>query len=408
MQANGFLFDKSNIAGIVDRLEAQKATKRDYVIPAKMLKVTERNEVILPVDGKRFAVNGRVFFDWAAAEKYSDEVKSEGGDGSISIDQGAQTMALTNTATGQLCSRLSIPKRFYDGLMGERSMGDIGGRLISDIIARDDRKFLVRTLDGRARAVLSDSYKCLDNVDLFFAAVQKFAEVGAQLWQARLWDDGMELFGTAPHISGEVTTDRTFDPGDGWQSRWYGGAGDVHNAAVRIANSETGRGYLSLSAAILRRVCANFNVWSDEVAKMHVGRKLEVGDDFMLSDLTKEKEASYIWSAVQDGIATAFDPVRFTKLIDRLNATTQVEIPKEQEVRAVDAAVAKFKIADTLKASILAQVLMTGDRSQFGLVQAMTAVAHQSSTDCEDGSHLEEAGGELAMMEGDKFLALVG
>ena len=78
-----------------------------------------------------------------------------------------------------------------------------------------------------------------------------------------------EVFLFSPHIFGEVRLDRPFDPGDGWRSRWYGQSGDSHNAACRVGNSETGTGRLTANLACLRRVCANFCVWTEGVATVH-------------------------------------------------------------------------------------------------------------------------------------------
>lgn len=404
-----FVFDRANINSIVATLEAQKKSKRDYVLPASMLKVDDSGKLFLPLKDQRFAVGSRVFFKWEEAEQYLEAVKEDEGNEELKIvvEKGDARMTLTNTAVQGLCNRLGVPKRFYDSL-GDRKMQDVGGRLLSDILAREPKRFMVRTLDGFARAVLSDSYKCMDNDSLFFAAVEKFAEVGAQIWQARLWDDGMELAAISPDLKAGVETLRNFGRAD---HKWYrpdnDGGKDMHNAAIRVSNSETGNGGLRVSIATFRSVCSNFAVISHEVSKMHIGRKVEVDENFSISAETQEKEGAYIWSAVKDGIANAFSPEKFKLLIDKLNGTTQVVIPVDQEVKAVDAVVAAYKIAEDKKARILAQVLGSGDRTQFGMIQAITAVAHQPETGCEMGSLMEEVGGALTEMPGAKFLELI-
>lgn len=216
----------------------------------------------------------------------------------------------------------------------------------------------------------------MDNVDLFFAAAARFNEAGAQAWKARLWDDGFELFATAPHILGEVTLDRTFDPGDGWRSRWHGAENDPHNPAVRIRNSETGNGGLGVDIAIMRKVCANFCVWTQGLVKTHVGARLEAGDGLIKSDQTRKLEGDLAWSQIRDAIDTSFDEKRFQELIAALNDATQVKV--DEPTAAVDNIVAAYELTEDRRDAILAEFLGSGDQSAFGLIQAVTANAHKA------------------------------
>ena len=405
LEFEGVQFDGAAIVRIAGELARQKESKRDFIYPANKLSYTDEGRLVLGAT-KTFDVGGVAYTSWQDAEAAADAASKEGKPSKITPLGEQGEMPLNGTAASQLYARLNVPAKFVDHLRA-KEYTKTAGNLFRDLLRQDDRRFLVRTLDGKARAVLSDRYRILDNADLFFCAAEKFKEVGAQAWKARLWDDGFELFGVSGHIAGEVTTDRTFDPGDGWQSRWAGKEGDVHNAACRIRNSETGEGGLSVRLAIFRKVCANFNVWTNGVSQIHAG-KTNQEEGLIFSDETRSKESELIWSKVRDAITTAFDPVKFKTYIDQLNGIAAEALAKPME--AVENVTKAYAITDDRKASILASLLGSGDLSRFGLVQAITATAHKADADgaAADASKLEEIGGEVALMSAGKFGTLVG
>jgi hypothetical protein len=399
-------FNKQRIANIAKELMRQKEQKRDFVYPANQLSYTDAGELVMNATERGFDVDGRVFFSWEDAERAADEAKAEDRDSTIKPIDGAPAIPLNGTAAGQLASRLDVPAKFIKKLRS-KEYDDVIGNLFRDLLQRDSRRFLIRTLDGNARAVLSDRYRILDNADLFFAAFETFKEVGAEAWKARLWDDGFELFATADHISGEVTTDRTFDPGDGWASRWHGESGDAHNAAIRIRNSETGNGGLGVNFAIMRKVCANFNVWTEGVSQVHIGRTNDA-DGILYSDETREQESKAIWMKIRDCIKTGFNADKFAEYIAKLNGATLDVIQKPTE--AVDNFVKAYAISEERRDSILEELLSSGDRSRFGLCQAVTSTAHKldAAGDASTASQFEAIGAELIETDSDKFAAMIG
>jgi len=404
----GLTFDRSAIAGVVAEIERQKAAKRDLIYPVEKLSYTDDGLLVFAGSDRTFEVDGRLYLSWEDAERAADEASKSDRPNGIALKAGVGAMPLSRTASSQLLGRLEVPVKFADNLAG-REYNDLLGDLVRGILSRQaGKRFLVRTLDGRVRAVLSDKYRALDNSDLFFCAATKFREVGAQLWKARLWDGGFEMFGVAPHIEAEVSTDRTFNPGDGWQSRWYGQSGDVHNAAVRLDNSETGQGGLNVKLAIMRRVCANFNVWADGVSIIHAGKTNDAGDGLIVkSDETRRLESQVIWSKVNDAIATAFDAGKFAGYIAALNNATTQELP---DARVAVANVSEeYGITDERKAAILADLLGSGDLSRFGLCQSITAAAHVADRDgrAAEASELETLGGEIITMSDRKFAGLL-
>jgi hypothetical protein len=402
-------FDASAIAGVVGRIERMKRGRRDYLYPAPRLSMRGGRLVL---SGKVFRVapdggldGGICFTEWADAEAAADAC------GGRVVPEEAGAIGLNATAEGQLADKLGVPMKFVKHLK-EGKHGDLLDHNVTTLLARDKRRFFVRTLAGDggtfARAFLGDGYRVMDNADLFFAAAEEFERLGVSVQKARLWGDGdhFELFAFAPHIAGQVRLDRPFDPGDGWLSRWKGGEGDAQNAGIRISNSETGDGGLRVRPCVLTRVCQNYCIWGTTVSQIHLGRRREE-EGLVLAEDTLALEARLTWSKVRDAIRTAFDVGRFREYIARMNDATTQTVPDPE--RAVGNVVREFSITEDRKASILSRLLGFGDRSRYGLVQAVTYAAHEADRldRPAEASVLEEAGGKLLEMADTQFAALV-
>lgn len=416
-------FDPNSIRTIAAEIERQKAAKRDYLLPLSAMSYNESGDLVL--DRQTFTVGDRVFIDFGDAERELDRrqaetlngetndanaIKQQIDDLRIEPKDAGAPISLKPTARQQLFHRTDVPKRFADSLV-KRGASDVLSNMMTELMSREKKRVMLRCLDGGVRAIVSDRYRVLDNCDLFYAACGQFKSANAQLWKARLSDDSFELFGVANHIAGEVRTDRPFDPGDGWMSRWAGASGDAQNAAVRITNSETGRGGLNVSMSVVTKICANFLVWGENVAVIHSGRQLDADENGLItkSDETKRLESETIWSKINDAIATAFNREAFQKMIDAMNNATQVEIPEDRIEAVVDNVVAEYVLDESSKTSILDEMLATGDRSQYGLMQAVTHAAHADDRrgNAEKASQFETIGADVLNKTPQQFEKLL-
>jgi len=74
----------------------------------------------------------------------------------------------------------------------------------------------------------------------------------------------------------------------------------------------------------------------------------------------------------------------------------------------VENIVAEFELSEERKVQILAHLMNSGDRSRYGLAQAVTDTAHDAEREenTEAASVLEEVGGELIEMTDRRFEVL--
>jgi hypothetical protein len=408
-------FNLQRIQQIVPELQRQRQTKRDFLAGGPKFTVTAAGDELRlklsDVKTFRLSNSGRVFPTWQEAE-----TNAEPGE-KIEVLTDSGEMPLTRMAQRQLCQAAGLPVDTVDRFCREGQ-----ANLAADIIFRRmhrvrrgvdpenaeefSGRFLVRTLDGKCRALLSPSYRVLDTVDLFFAAADEFDKVQAEPWQMRLWDDGFQFLGVSKSISGQVRTDRTFDPGDGWESRWANLGGDTQYAAISITNSETGGGALNVSPAVMTRVCANFCVWAKQFRGIHMQKARD--EEGLISAETEAAEAKVIWMKVRDAIRTTFDKDKFAAYIEKLNNATQDALGAKVEETTKNI-LTHSDVSEDRQKQILKALFESRDYSRYGLSQAVTFTAHELDKAGKEpeAADMEALGAEIVKMPRSEFNQLV-
>jgi hypothetical protein len=82
----------------------------------------------------------------------------------VTLDPGAQALerfAISDTAHGQIAGWLKIPAQYYNRLLADHT--DLVVSQVNALFEREPGTRMVRTLDGKCRAFLSDRYRRIDN-----------------------------------------------------------------------------------------------------------------------------------------------------------------------------------------------------------------------------------------------------
>lgn len=269
----------------------------------------------------------------------------------------------------------------YANLINDHFRIMAGRKLIRTLKKTDDEWYI--------RAILSDKYRIIPNDQLFMAAADKIKKVDAEIWNARLSEDAFYMYAVAPGITAQVRTDRTFGEG---KMRWAGDAGDVVNAAIMLRNSETGQGGCEVCPAIITGVNGSYFVRQSALSVRHVGSVHSM--DALLSAETIKKKNQLVFDQVKDYVASTFDEDKFQAFVDRLNDATQDELGDPVEAAAAVRVV--YDLSEAREKSILNWLMDTGDKSRYGLAQAVAREAHANQTLCaDDAVQLEQISSNL-------------
>jgi Domain of unknown function (DUF932) len=313
------------------------------------------------------------------------------GDTVLSIDGVEDKYPVNDVAHAQIATRLGIPKPYYDRMRSTQpALLDAN---VATWMHNPVERRLVRTLEGKVRAFLSDRYQRIDNLDILQAIAGPFqhltAEFGAYVVSSALTDTKMYVKVVVPGIEAEVKV------------------GDVVQAGFVISNSETGHGSFSVEQMLFRLVCSNGMIVGEKLSRRHVGGRIAEGDIF--SDRTRRLDDQTVLSAARDLIEAAVDESRFNGLVARMRETVNTA-PSVNPISTVETLAKTNDLSDEEQGRVLSAFITDAPQNGLGLFGVVNAVtrASQEVEDYERATELEKLGGVLLATPAKEWEKLAG
>lgn len=341
-------------------LQRQAASKEDYIVDTGHLYLSSNGASALTIQGIEDPRGGLVEY------------------------------GVTDHCHKQIAERLSIPRKFYHRLrVGHPDLLD---HTVNALFERERERRMVRTLDGDARAFLSDRYRRLDNFDLAEAILPVLGEMpDAEFHSCQLTERRMYIKVVLPRIQAEVKV------------------GDVVQAGVVVSNSEVGSGSLSVAPMLFRLICLNGMIVPDMgTSRYHVGRKIEESEEAyrIFRDETLEADDKALFMKVTDVVKAACSEAQFGQIVASCKELADIRIEGDP-VQAVERMANRFDFSDGERGSVLNHLIEGGDLSAWGALNAVTR-ASQDVEDYDRATDLERVGGEIAEMDRGELATLAG
>jgi hypothetical protein len=290
----------------------------------------------------------------------------------------SEAFSMTDLFHRQMGGVLGIPAKYYDKMrldFPELLAGNVNGWL-----GRGDSRHTIRTLDGSARAFLSDRYRRIDNYEIAEAVLPVIGQMdGARIESCEVTENRMYLKVVNTRLEMEVVP------------------GDIVQAGIIISNSEVGLGAVSVMPLIYRLVCANGMIVTDfGKRKYHVGRENEEAWE-LFSDTTLQADDQAFMLKLADIVRSAVDESRFGVIVDKLREATETKMTAPV-ASVVELTGKQYGFNTTESDSILQHLILGGDLSLCGLANAVTRSANDMDS-YERATELEAAGWQIATME---------
>lgn len=287
---------------------------------------------------------------------------------------------MRDMAHQQIGERLGIPRKFYEHLRINHPR--LLDHNVNTLFREHPEKRMVRTLDGRARAFLSNSYRRLDDFDLAQSVLPILNEQPEmQIVSCQLTETRMYLKAVFPRIQSEVKV------------------GDTVQAGVVISNSEVGQGSLSVQHLVYTLACLNGQIVEGSgTRKYHVGRKIDVGEEArqLFRDETLAADDRAFFMKVGDLVRACADQAAFDNIVFRLRELADMP-PMPKPIEAVERLAQRFDLNEGEKEGVLSHLVQGGDLSAYGAQNAVTRYA-QDVEDYDRATELERTGGKFLDM----------
>lgn len=329
------------LVSLVGKLKEQQVAKKDIVVPAGYI-------------------------------SYS------GVDGLLTV--GEDSMKVSDYAHQQIADKLEIPRSYYKKM--QSGYPELLEQNVNMWLSRKEKtKYLLRTFnyadkDNICRALLSDRYNILDNMDVLVCALEAIKETGVhvEIVKAEVSDTNMYIHVVAPEIHVEAT-----DLLDGYlQNRDSAITGRGIISGMVISNSEVGNGTFEISARAQILQCKNgMHDRNAKFRKVHLGGKLEEGIQW--SQNTKNKNYELIMSQVSDSVKVYLSKDYLGQLTDKLRKAKEVEV--EHPAGMIERVSNELLIPETHRNSILNYYMKDGDLSGLGIIHAVTRTTQHMGVD---------------------------
>ncbi|MFF8932241.1 DUF932 domain-containing protein [Streptomyces longwoodensis] len=359
----------ADLRDLVDILEDQKRRKEDIVVSASALSFRDGN---VKVEG---------------VERQITE------EGVTDVDG---TYRPTTVADEGIADKLKIPVAYLRRMRAE-NVPLLDENVNAWLRQQPDRRFMLRTFRGDhvpgtapavgvARALMSDSYKVMDNFDILLAAL-----------------DGVNKSGHPTNVIGCDLTDRRMyvrvqsaavavmapELLSGYRSPFDGRSGDqlpIVSAGFVITNSEVGAGAWSVTPRVVMQVCTNgLTLPMDVMRAVHIGAKHEEGV-VSWSEETQKKELAVITSKTADAVRTFLSREYVEAKLRDIQAAAGK--PVAEPTKTIEHVTKTLKISNETKETILSHFIRGGQITAGGVMQAVTSTA-QTLADADQAAALE-------------------
>lgn len=300
-------------------------------------------------------------------------------------------MPLTRWGHEQMAEKTGIPFRYYNQML-DASLADLAAQNVNAWLQHRHEsgkdKLLIRTVDQKVRAVLSDRYRVMDNYDLAILTMERAKENEAEIQRCDLTDQRMYIKLVVPKYKEYLE----FTPEEKAAHAWHEVDQDEVIPGLVVSNSEVGSGAFRVEPFLFRKACSNGLITEAALYKVHLGRELDIGQ-IVFSDETRRLEDQTIWAKVRDVIDSTFNPAVLKALVDKMREARGIDIPVEQTVEVVDAVVKNVQLSKEKRDALLGYFAKEGN-TLFGLVNGMTRLA-QDFESADDQVALERYAGKV-------------
>lgn len=369
---------------LISQLETDQVRKHDMVVPA--------SHVTMNTDGGAVCVREAPIAGEQLAQDLASipgvEVSGHGRTGRATLEY-----VPLRIAHDQLAARLGIPRKYY-----HRMHEDAPALLAENVntwTTRAGRNYLVRTFRPRPesdlpagvlRAVLSDRYKVIDNLDLLYAVLDAIRKTGidVNVRSCDLTSRRMYVSVSAPGV--------TFDAPDlmsGYRNpEGRGTFTPTLTAGLVFSNSETGHGSFQVLPRPTANVCTNALTWKDDrIRRVHLGSQLEQGA-VRWSRETRRRGLRLLQHQVQDAVKTFLSASYLRRLSARMLEAGDREL--DHPINAVTAAADFAGLSEGERADVVDYFVRGGDTRAVGVTQALTY--HAQRAEGADAQYGLEAG----------------
>lgn len=335
------MFKGMSITELAAKIEAIESGKKDLIVPSTKMEM---------VNGKDLVVGKTDLYE------------------------------IGTVAHEQLSARLKIPREYYKRMQTDAP--ELLNQNVNEWLQKTPERRLVRTVDNKVRAILSDRYKPKENITVMKEALPFILnpENGLEIVSSNISERQMFVKVVSPKLEGEVQV------------------GQLVRAGFSIRNSEVGFGSFSLSLFILTLACMNGMIREHSMREYHVGGRIDTDNDDegigIYSPETIAADSQAFQLKIRDTLAHALNRQRFDDELVKFRHAAANPLNTKYIAESIEDVTKRYNMTQDEGKEVLSRLLQANDFSQWGLASAVTNLANDA-VDYDRSTDLEKIGGQI-------------
>ena len=255
----------------------------------------------------------------------------------------------------QIGTYLAIPAKYYIKMQEEKP--ELLSTNVNAWFSASNKPRMIRVLEGKARAFLSNRYLRMDHSQIAEAVLPIIGQMpDVRFESCQITEDRMYIKAVNPRLQAEVTP------------------GDIVQAGLIISNSEVGLGSVSIQPLVYRLVCKNGMVVNDAATKRnHVGHVNSADENFLLySEETLAADDHAFLLKVRDSVEAAVTEAKFSQVVDAMREARAARLNTADVPAIVRLASKDFGITENEQTGVLQHLIEGHDLTLYGLSNAVT------------------------------------
>ena len=296
-----------------------------------------------------------------------------------------EPLEVNSIAHRQIGTHLKIPAAYYDKMLEEYPQ--LLAQNVNAWFQREPSVRMIRTIEGTARAFLSNRYRRIDNLDIASIVLPVLQDMeGMHFESCQLTESRMYIKVVNTRLEAEVVP------------------GDIVQSGIIISNSEVGLGSVNIQPLVYRLVCMNGMVVNDaKTRRTHLGRASNTEEDFMIySQETLAADDKAFILKLQDTVRAAINEVQFAQVVDKMRESKGIKLNTANLPSVVKMASANFGITEAESDGVFQHLIEDADYTLFGLANAVTRYS-QDVESYDRATKLEEIGYSVMTMSPELF-----
>lgn len=237
----------------------------------------------------------------------------------IGFSQIEDAYSLHNNAISQLSNKLGLPNAYMVNLHnGEQWQKELFTENVNlHLIHNNQKPVLLRTVNSQLKGYLSNSFERYNSIRVLGQFLESFKLNGMELRE--VYYDGITHFIELNNKNNLIMINN--------QPHYFG---------VQYRNSDFGRSALSLEIMLIKQICSNGMVMKNKLRQVHKSRTIEIGESFVLSADTMEKETQAKLSLIKDVANHLCSEEVQKEIVDIYTKASEVETEPEKVFKVLE------------------------------------------------------------------------